>query len=211
VPGDVSSAQAERTIREELKREVIEWLLDEPHFAGRPARSPQPPKPNYFAADVLYDQVKRDAATIRFLEQAFEWSNLSYAFYSYFWASRQNSWEELAGLSAQDPDFERFLRAGYVRVVLPARPGFDVAVHNWLQYQVPFINGRLPAPDDPLYIAIDQEIREIIAGVSGGVAGDAWTVRSATSLLYLDTAATLPLDNEARRLPVAPGSMMPDP
>jgi hypothetical protein len=29
--------------------------------------------------------------------------------------------------------------------------------HDWLFYKVPFLNGKLPAPDDPLYVSIDQD------------------------------------------------------
>jgi hypothetical protein len=205
-----SSERNARIIREELKRSVIGWLLDEPGFAGRPARQPRPVDANGGETgfgDIDFSRATSDAPTIQFLEQAFEWSNISYVFYPYYWADR-NDWEELAAMSANDPDFEHFLRAGSARVIVPARPGFDEAVRNWLVHGIPFIDGHLPAPDDELYVAIDREIRDLTAPVAGGIAGDSWTARLGTTMVYLDDAASLPFANPDAELPEAPGTVV---
>ena len=201
-----SSQRNEQVIRDELKREVISWLLDEEHFAGRPGLKARPMtlgKETDFA-DIEFDAARRDAPTIQFLEQAFEWTNLSYFFYPYYWAKRSD-WEERAEIVANDPEFERFLRAGSARVIVPARPGFEDAVKNWLLHATPFISGQLPAPDDKLYVSLDTEIRELTSPWEGGIPGDSWQSRVSTTLLYLEKEGDLPFTNDKHQLPAPLG------
>ncbi len=56
-----------------------------------------------------------------------------------------------------------------------------------------------PPVKDPLYVSIAQEIRDLTSVPEGGEPGDCWETRMGTSLIWLDTARTLPL-NEKRRL-----------
>lgn len=201
-----SSQRNEQIIREELKREVITWLLDAYDFSGRPALRPRPESGGIETdfADIDFDQARLDAPTIQFLEQAFEWNNMTYMFYPYYWAKRAD-WEVRSQIVANDPDFERFLRAGSARVIVPTRPGFDDAVRNWLLYRVPFVSGQLPSPDDPLYISIDKEIRELTSPWEGGVPGDTWQSRVGTTLLYLEKDGDLPFTNTEHQLPAPAG------
>jgi hypothetical protein len=201
-----SSDRNEQIVREELKREVISWLLDEEGFAGRPGLRPRPGAPDQETdfANINFAQAIADAPTIQFLEQAFEWTNLTYMFFPYYWAAR-SEWEERSQITANDPDFERFLRAGSARVIVPARPGFEVAVHNWLLHVVPFISGKLPSPDDSLYVSIDTEIRELTSPWEGGIPGDTWQARTSTTLLYLESRGDLPFINDHHELPAPPG------
>ena len=198
----------QQIIREELKREVISWLLDEESFGGRPEMKPRPTGQNGIEtsfADFKFDKARADAPVIQFMEQAFEWNNMTYVFYPYYWADRTTSWDTLSQITANDPDFERFLRAGSSRVIVPAVPGFESAVQNWLMFKVPFLNGKLPTPDDPLYVSIDQEIRNITSPWQGGIAGDSWQSRISTTLLYLEKDGTLPFQNDEAQLPAEQG------
>jgi hypothetical protein len=97
------------------------------------------------------------------------------------------------------------LRVGSSRVVLPTRPGFDDAVHNWLKCGVPFVDGQMPNPGEDLYISIDQEVRAITAPVPGGIPGDHWQSRLSTTLLYLGKDGDLPFVNKQHQLPAPPG------
>ena len=195
-----SSSRNELIIREELKRQVISWLLDEEDFDGRPALLPNENAAHFNGID--FDEARSTAPTIQFLEQAFEWGNLMYMFYPYYWADA-GSWESLSGLTANDPEFERFLRAGSARVVVAARPGFNDAVKNWLQFKMPFLTGQLPAINDKLHVAIDREIRDLTAPWDGGIAEDSWEALISTTLLYLDEDGAMPINNDAAVLPVA--------
>ena len=194
-----SSSRNEQVIREELKRQVISWLLNEQNFAGRPALLPNENAAHFHGIE--FSEARDTAPTIQFLEQAFEWGNMMYMFYPYYWADI-GSWESLSELTANDPEFERFLRAGSARVVVPARPGFNDAVKNWLQFQVPFLTGQLPAINDKLHVAIDREIRDLTASWDGGFAEDSWETRVSTTLLYLEEDGAMPITNDHAVLPV---------
>ncbi|HEY5741128.1 MAG TPA: hypothetical protein VIS99_01195, partial [Terrimicrobiaceae bacterium] len=153
--------------------------------------------------DTMSLQKARQAAPmIQFLEQAFEWNNLTYFFYPYFWA-RGTHWDNLADLEANDPEFAKFLRSGSARVIVPARPGFDDAVKFWLLYREPFLGGPMPLPGDPLYVGIDREIQDLTRGPDDGDPQDCWEARMGTPLLWLDASPNLPA-NDARQLGKAP-------
>jgi len=91
------------------------------------------------------------------------------------------------------------LRAGSARVVVPARPGFELAVLHWLLYQEPFLGDPLPLPDDDLYVSVATEIRDLTGPPGGGEPGDCWEARLPTTLMWLEDEAQLP-QNETRRL-----------
>ena len=55
---------------------------------------------------------------IQFFEQAFEWEQMTYFFYPYFWGRKKN-WPTTVNLSDPDPLFQQFLTAGAARVVVP--------------------------------------------------------------------------------------------
>ncbi len=69
---------------------------------------------------------------VRFFEQALEWINLTYLFYPYFWG-RKNHWAETIMMQNTDPLFEQFLKAGYSRVWVPVRPGFEHIIINYIE------------------------------------------------------------------------------
>lgn len=193
-----SPARNKEIIAEELKRQAITWLLDDQNFSGKDAMVV---RANNW--DMMSLQKARQVAPmLQFLEQAFEWSSLTYFFYPYFWA-RGSRWDNLADLEANDPEFAKFLRSGSARVIVPARPGFDDAVMFWLLYQEPFLGGPMPLPGDPLYVGIDREIQDLTRGPDDGDPQDCWEARMGTPLLWLDASPNLPV-NDTRQLGKAP-------
>src|SRR5437762_4600884 len=77
-----SPARNLQLITEELKRQVIAWLLDNDNFAGVDAMAAAANGwPRY-----SIDQARATAPVIQFLEQALEWGNLTYVPYPYYWA-----------------------------------------------------------------------------------------------------------------------------
>src|SRR3712207_3817476 len=113
----------------------------------RPPRSTLFPYTTLFRSDVTpdidLDAALDTAATIQFLEQCLEWSNLAWVTYPYYWADRER-WDDLMDLETVDPGLGDFLRAGSVRVVVPARPGFTGAVMHWLMFRQPWLGGAFP-------------------------------------------------------------------
>jgi hypothetical protein len=178
-----SPARNAEMIRDEIKRHVIAWLLDENPFTGRGAVAgeydPQMPK----ALDI--------ASEIQFLEQALEWTNLNYVPYPYYWAG-QESWGDLMGLETVDPDLGRFLRCGSARVVVPARPDLTEAVAYWLLYRQPWLGGPPPVPGSADYLSAAAEIRDLTQPPPDGEPGESWDVRMPTTLRWLDPDPDLP-------------------
>lgn len=185
-----SPARNAELIHEELKRQVIAWLLDESPFGGRPAVLAG-------GADADLAEARRVADEIQFLEQAFEWTNLSYVPYPYYWTAR-TSWKDLADLETVDPDLGRFLRAGSARVVLPARPDLTEAVAYWLLFRQPWLGGPPPVPGEQGYLSVATEIRDLTQPPPDGVPGESWDVRVPTTLRWLDPNPDLPTNPLAK-------------
>ncbi|WP_406729149.1 hypothetical protein WJ438_37660 [Streptomyces sp. GD-15H] len=192
-----SPARHAEMIRDEIKRHVIAWLLDEEDgFRGRHALKGE------HGYDIDLEQASRFAPEIQFLEQAFEWTNLTYVLYPYYWADR-DEWPELLELEAVDSELARFLRSGSARVVVPARPGMTNAVAHWLLYRQPWQGGLPPVPGDPGYLSVATEIRDLVQPPADGQPGESWEVRTPTTLRWLDRSTELP-HNPAARLGQAP-------
>jgi hypothetical protein len=195
-----SPARHAEMIRAEIRRHVVAWLLGESPFQGRPAVGVPAPAivpPPDTTPDIDVDAALAAAADIQFLEQCLEWANLSWVAYPYFWADRQR-WAELMDLETVDPELGRFVRAGSVRVVVPARPGFAGAVAHWLLYRQPWRGGPAPLPGSPLYVSIAQEIRDQAEPPPDGEPGESWEVVLPTALMWLEEDASLPTNELAR-------------
>jgi hypothetical protein len=64
--------------------------------------------------------------TVKFLQQAIEWENLLYFLYPYFWGSDPQARDKFL-FEHPDPEHQNFVRAGYARVVVTVRPGFEAS------------------------------------------------------------------------------------
>lgn len=143
----------------------------------------------------LPDSRKKGRFT-QFLEQAFEWQQISYLFYPYFW-SRQKKWIELMNrLDYADSAMTSFLRAGSARVLVAVTPGYYDAVMYFLSTREPWGGGPSPVIGDPLFIPIHEEIRKQQDDLAGAAPdGDPWTFSVPTSLVYLqDSSSPIPED-----------------
>jgi hypothetical protein len=150
-------------------------------------------------------------ASVRWFEQAFEWENVAYVLYPYFWG-RRATWVDRLNLQVDDPLFKQFLQAGYARVVVPVRLGFEAAVLFYLNCGLPWLGGGVPVLADkaqtPLYLDIADEIRALTGGGEPGETavpvGDPWEYSLPTGLLMLRPDATLPEWHRADGLPSDP-------
>ncbi|MEM0996950.1 MAG: hypothetical protein AAGN35_07720 [Bacteroidota bacterium] len=133
-----------------------------------------PPRINYSANAIKHGE------KVKFFEQAFEWSLMSYRFYPYFWGSRCR-WRKLYQLNDNDPLFLNFLQSGMARVLVPVRPGFEKHVMHFLRTGEVWQGDRPPGVDSPLYLGIIEELKS----PTGETEGDPWEVRVPTSLTVL--------------------------
>lgn len=191
ITGDSPSKNRTRVI-EEIKRQVIELLMGG-NFAGYSLLTEPTPA---FGPTPDLSVLDRATPAIQFIEQAFEWNNITYVTYPFYWTDRDR-WTDLEELRSTDPDFESFLRAGSARIVVPARPGYQFAVEYFATFGAPWSGGAAPAPDEALYISVAQEIRSLTGAPDDGVPGEMWEVKQPTTLVWLDNDSALPKKNDA--------------
>jgi hypothetical protein len=176
-----------KLIKEELKKSAISVFTYQ-HFDifGGVELSPQ----GY--VQIKLAEAEAQGPYIRFFEQAFEWEQMIYLFYPYFWGTKF-FWMFKMGIEEADPHFKDFLKAGAARVTVPVRPGFEKAVAHYLE------TGELWNGSDPLditsdtYFPIMQEIqaRDAVPGVEEPY-GDPWEIRLPTTLVSLRDDGKLP-------------------
>ena len=74
--------------------------------------------------EIDFVEAQAEGAYIQIFEQSFEWNNMTYLFYPYFWG-KKDEWPTISQFTDDDPLFTRFLRAGAARVQVPVRLGFE--------------------------------------------------------------------------------------
>jgi hypothetical protein len=70
---------------------------------------------------------------VRFFEEAFEWEEMTWLTYPYFWG-RKGNWQQTLSISDPDPVYDDFLKAGFCRAVVPARPGYEGAIDQCVPF-----------------------------------------------------------------------------
>jgi hypothetical protein len=177
-----------RIEREELKKLVLMMLIRNTNIA----RNSMLP-----SAEPTMDLLKActNGNWIRFFENAFEWNNLMYVLYPYFWG-RKPRWISALHFTDPDPDFAAFLKAGAARVQVPVRPGFEKAVAYFCQFGIIWEGNDPPLRDDDLYVPIVDEIAENLGKLDEGVPypedGRPWEVRIPTSLVLVQNLEEIP-------------------
>ncbi len=142
--------------------------------------------------EVAFTEASAEGSYARFFEQAFEWENISWVPYGYFWG-RKSTWLDRIVIEDDDADYAAFLKAGYVRVQIPVRPGFAEAVDHFRIFGVPWLGGSLPAVSDDLYLPIADEIAERLGRPGAELpVGETWEVRVPTTLVKLRDDDALP-------------------
>lgn len=151
--------------RDELRKLALQMLTDDFAFlvvSGQRLFNHQfhgmPGVDSYGYPAFLPATALLDGKIIQFFEQAFEWNNLTYRFYPYFWG-RKSGWTDHYRLTDPDPLFTDFLRAGAARVVVPVHPAYTETVLYYLHTGEIWNGGEPPTIDDPLFVSIVEEMR----------------------------------------------------
>jgi len=145
---------------------------------------------------IALEQARSKGRFVQFLEQAFEWQQLAYIFYPYFWA-QQPDWIAMMSRSDDaDPNMTAFLQAGSAKVVLAVTPAYEEAVLHFLATREPWEGGPAPVIGDPLFIPLHEELRKRQDDFGNADAeGEPWTFTLPTSLIYLEhEGAPFPLE-----------------
>lgn len=172
--------------RTELKRAVLEVIR---RGTGQSTQAPQAVINTLPAIDVA--RLEAAAREVRFFEYAFEWEQMTYRFYPYFWAA-ENTWSADSFVQQGDSVFTAFLNAGFASVILPVRKGFEDAAAIYLKTGVVLDLAVVPADDD--LAALNCEVAQLNAECEGGVSeGDPWSYRVPTTMTVLDESTTCAL------------------
>ena len=182
------------TEAEELKKAAIEILTDQ-HFDAFDAMTTDAATgfPQFDAV-----RAREEGRYVQFFEQAFEWHNLTYLFYPYFWNQKPN-WVYVKNRVDADALFTKFLQAGYARVVVPVRDAYREAILHFLSspYGEIWNGGEVPAPTDPLYISILEELKEANGDFTSARLEEQFVIRMPTSLVMLQKLKDGLPDNSA--------------
>jgi hypothetical protein len=182
------SAERRRSAeREELERACLAVLTGQ-QFDGLSAIEhsaegyPQPFLPN----------VEPVGRYVRFLQQAFEWEQMTWHYYPYFWG-RKSYWLDRLLLNDGDSQFRDFLRAGSARVLLPVRPDFEGAVAHFMETGAVATVEELGGMASKLYLPfLAEQTGADVAIDSATPYGEPWQLRAPTALVKLRPDRTLP-------------------
>jgi hypothetical protein len=182
--------QKQELIKAELEKDCIS-ILSNQHFDTLNAI-----EFSSFSADAVpqlfLPNVEPVGRYIRFFQQAFEWDQMLYRYYPYFWG-RKKYWNDRLQLDDEDPQFAAFLDAGAARVTVPVRKGYEGVVATFLTTGVIPSTVQLLGITTGLYVPF---FAEVLGGDGGPDTakpyGDPWPVRVPTKLVKIRTTATLP-------------------
>ena len=146
-------AETRRIEREELKKWAVKTVRHPHHFqfnAVEQVGDYQEIAP--LGADF-------QAPIVRFFEEAFEWRQMSYFLYPYYWG-RRDAWKLRQGIDLSDSQHKAFLRAGAARVVVPVTPSYEARVLHYLESNEnnEYDKIRGPETDD---VSVDSDAEDL--------------------------------------------------
>jgi hypothetical protein len=151
----------------------------------------EPAKNGYPEIDLNVKNLKA-AGQAQFFEQAFEWEQMTYLFYPYFWGRRER-WLEAMAMDDTDPLFTKFLQAGAARVVVPVRPAYETALVYYLASGEIWNGGEAPIVEDDMFVSIIAELKAQADLIDpNAYTGEEWDVKIPTTLVKLQQDDKLP-------------------
>ncbi len=135
----------------------------------------------------INEEMDKYASSVKFLEQAFEWSIMSYIFYPFYWAGSEK-WTRLYNFDNEDKLFKSFLQAGMARVIVTVRPGFEETVMHYMETGQIWNGSEVPVIGDDLYLSIIEELK-----VPEYTIDEIWETKVPTSLTIIQ-ADSISLD-----------------
>jgi hypothetical protein len=131
-----------------------------------------------------FDKALVQGRYAEFFEKAFEWENMQYLLYPYFWGAR-SSWRDRVGFHSPDPAFSNFVKAGAAHVTLPARLGHSLEVIHLLDTGKLWQEGPVSTLVGSPYYSVAQEILAAEASPSEVKVSAPWYTVVPTDLVRL--------------------------
>jgi hypothetical protein len=190
----------DKIIRDELKRAVITVMTGQRFELFDSMRGSVPP---FNFPEIALADAEAEGRYVAFTEQAFEWENMTFLFYPYFWG-KKSEWPSVSQLEDNDYLFEQFLKAGFSRVQVPVRPGFESRVDYVFDPSNP--SGNVWAGEDPPGfesdgLSIEDEMR-FQTGGANFVQGPGFVTITAGSDIVTGTDTDFSSDDLDRELRV---------
>ncbi|MBA7584718.1 hypothetical protein ES708_26675 [subsurface metagenome] len=132
-----------------------------------------------------------------FFESCFEWENISFELYPYFWTGKER-WNGIHTEDDSDPIHRNFLQSGAAKIKIPVLPGQEGRVLYYFDFnniwtdmnnQPPYLESR-----ESLVAIFNQWKDAIQENPSGISVGNPWCVRVPTSLVALRETNGIPTD-----------------
>lgn len=166
-------------INEELQKYCVDSLLMD-RFLGYNAMK----KATNGRPEIDYNQVKKEQKVVSFMNSAFEWENLTYIPYAYFYNNKAEH-PSVRNITNNDPKFLAILKAGYCRVIVPVTYGFEAAALHLINSGQVWNGGDLPVLGDPLFQSIVDEIKGEEYDNIGTPEGQPWITKVPTNHFWL--------------------------
>ena len=132
------------------------------------------------------DDAGKNAEIIAFMEEAFEWDQMTYEFFPYYWNQSRNDIEKY---KVKDPLFQSFLRASSLKALLVVRPGFERSVMHFMVTKKLWDGKELPTiteEDVDLITEIDTMNDSLDSDMNKAeTVGQSWELKVPTSLVVL--------------------------
>ncbi|KAH7071782.1 hypothetical protein FB567DRAFT_612457 [Paraphoma chrysanthemicola] len=178
-------------MRNEMKKNCISIMMDS-HFDEFGANNIiQPSRIKAVPGDLPMSEINIDMAWerggfVRFFEEAFEWEEMTWMLYPYFWG-RKDHWYRRVDYEDEDPEFEKFIQSGFARANVPVRPGFEGALEHFLATGKVWNGGPLPGLSSETFLPLATEIQESLGKKKDEPTkyGEPWLVRVPTNLIKL--------------------------
>jgi hypothetical protein len=173
-------------MRNEIKKNCITVMTDS-HFDNFDAIQSVTPEGSKLAiSEIDLSESGNEGLFVRFFEQAFEWEEMTWILYPYFWG-RKAHWYKRVDYEDEDPEFEKFIQAGFARANVPVRPGFEGALEHFFATGKVWNGGPLPGISSQTFLPLAQEIQESLGKKETPPTkyGDPWLVKVPTNLIRL--------------------------
>ncbi|NMH89565.1 hypothetical protein [Flavivirga algicola] len=143
--------------------------------------------------DISFFRTYNESDKIQFFEQAFDWKNMTYEFFPYYWG-RRGKWLDTLAIEDNDPLFEKFLKSGAARVLIPVNPVFNYATlfyqatgrYDW-DSSIPFAfdtHFDRSLVEELASITVDDMDKDVEISKDDP---DTWLMKVPTNLVWLDT------------------------
>ncbi len=147
--------------REELKKRCLELFTGQRFESFDAATNGLLNQSGY--PEIIFGESIEEGRLVALFEQIFDWENITYTFYPYFYGRKQN-WQVITKLSDNDPLFSNFLKAGYAKVMVPVRKGFEEYVMMFHFLSVMFGGGsmaQVPGVESDAYQTILEDLHTL--------------------------------------------------